>query len=71
MYKTARWRHLREVKLNDNPLCECCMKQGEYKPAEAVHHIIPISEGGDPWDLNNLESLCEVCHNRLSGGKNV
>jgi len=27
-----------------------------------VHHIIPISEGGSEFDLNNLVTLCFDCH---------
>jgi hypothetical protein len=27
-----------------------------------VHHIIPISDGGDEFDLNNLVTLCFDCH---------
>ena len=56
------------MKLNDNPICESCMKQyGEYWPAEAVHHIVPISQGGEIWDIKNLESLCKECHDRITG----
>jgi 5-methylcytosine-specific restriction endonuclease McrA len=27
-----------------------------------VHHIVPISEGGDEWDPENLVTLCFDCH---------
>lgn len=27
-----------------------------------VHHITPISDGGAPADLDNLVTLCNVCH---------
>lgn len=27
-----------------------------------VHHIVPISEGGDEWDPENLITLCFDCH---------
>ncbi|MBO4313157.1 MAG: HNH endonuclease [Desulfovibrio sp.] len=27
-----------------------------------VDHIIPISKGGDEWDLNNLELSCPDCN---------
>ena len=58
------------MKMALNPLCERCEKINLIIPTEAVHHIIPISQGGDPWDLDNLESLCIKCHNKESGGKN-
>ena len=30
--------------------------------AAIVHHIKPIRGGGDPWNIDNLESLCRACH---------
>ena len=32
--------------------------------AELVDHIIPVSIGGDFWDLNNHQVLCSSCHNK-------
>ncbi|MFX0172749.1 MAG: HNH endonuclease [Candidatus Hodarchaeota archaeon] len=31
-------------------------------PILEVDHIIPIAMGGDPFDRENLQTLCEVCH---------
>jgi len=25
-------------------------------------HIIPIALGGDEWDINNIQTLCEKCN---------
>jgi 5-methylcytosine-specific restriction endonuclease McrA len=25
-------------------------------------HIMPISIGGDEWDMNNIQTLCKQCH---------
>ena len=41
-----------------------CMKCGKPVPKNNYHvdHIIPISAGGDEWDLNNLELSCAECN---------
>ncbi|MCY4300949.1 MAG: HNH endonuclease signature motif containing protein [Aestuariivita sp.] len=60
--KTRRWRNLRLQKLEMNPLCERCDVVTE---AKVVHHRRAINDGGDPWDMDNLESLCQTCHNAI------
>jgi len=40
------------------PLCVRC-----GRPAYVVHHIVPLSDGGDKYNPNNLASLCRHCHN--------
>ena len=65
---SARWRRLRKMKLARNPLCEECSKHGVVEPATQVDHIVPIVERRDlAFDLENLQSLCTVCHGKKSG----
>nr|DAO74578.1 MAG TPA: HNH endonuclease [Caudoviricetes sp.] len=66
-YRSTAWRKLRAVKLEQQPLCEECLKHGRHTPAQIVDHIVPINEGGASLDLVNLQSLCHACHNRKSG----
>lgn len=66
-YRSTAWRKLRAEQLRRQPLCECCLAQGRYTPARVVDHIRPVNLGGAPLDLENLQSLCAVCHNRKSG----
>lgn len=54
----ARWRRVRNRKLNRNPMCEHC----ERKPATDVDHIVPIRNGGARLRMSNLQSLCRPCH---------
>jgi 5-methylcytosine-specific restriction endonuclease McrA len=58
LYKTARWRKMRNVKLQMNPLCERC---GTI--AQLAHHVVP-HEGDTSlfYSIDNLESLCTPCH---------
>jgi 5-methylcytosine-specific restriction protein A len=63
----AEWRRIRSAYISINPLCEDCKTNGRYVPAEEVHHIKPIAEGGSN-DWQNLRSLCKSCHSRISSG---
>ena len=65
-YKTALWRTTREKKLNMNPFCEECLKSEKYIKGKIVDHIVPIKQGGAPYDLENLQTLCWSCHSRKS-----
>ena len=60
----ARWRSLRAQKLRANSLCEECDRGGILERASMVHHIVPIEDGGEVLDWENLMSLCEACHSR-------
>ena len=59
-----KWRDQRARKLRRNPLCEICEKEGRTTLATMVDHIIPVSEGGGMYDMDNLQSLCRLCHAR-------
>lgn len=69
-YKSKAWqRARRQVITRANGLCERCMAQGIYKPGYIVHHkkyITPENIGNNKitLDLNNLEYVCEECHNK-------
>ena len=66
-YRSTRWRRRRLPKLDADPLCEECKRRGLVTPATVVDHIVPINEGGAAMDMDNLQSLCDKCHNRKSG----
>lgn len=67
IYHTPRWRRLRLQKLSHEPLCEHCKMEGVYKTADMVDHIKEISDGGEPYDINNLQSLCHKHHSKKTG----
>ena len=58
-YRTYAWKKLREYHLRGEPLCRKC-----GQPGRVVDHIVPISEGGDPLEHDNLQTMCDLCHNR-------
>ena len=65
-YNSTKWKRLRKQKLNKNPLCEMCEKEGRVTPATVIDHIKPIRQGGAPLDINNLMSLFRSCHAKKS-----
>lgn len=40
-----------------------CMRCGRHVRAEdsRIGHVVPVSRGGDAWDLSNLELSCPAC----------
>ena len=66
-YNTMRWQRLRDAYRTRNPLCERCVERGITKAVDMVHHIRPISKGGDMWAWYNLESICFECHGKAHG----
>lgn len=62
LYKTPRWRKLRQIILSENPYCVICKTKGITKLANTVDHIKAASKGGDFWDRSNLQSLCKSCN---------
>jgi len=65
-YRTARWRALRESVLLEEPLCRSCAADGKVEVAVLVDHIQPVKAGGEFWDRDNLQPLCNLCHERKS-----
>ena len=69
LYKSSAWRRLRELKIQEQPLCERCVTNGIFVAVEVVHHKKEIKKGGRMLPtLDELESLCKACHNREHHG---
>ena len=65
-YNTQRWRNVRKLILQGSPLCAECKARDVVKLGSVIDHIKPVRLGGDFWDLENLQTLCESCHNSKS-----
>lgn len=76
VYQSAKWKRLRVSKLQLNPLCEICLKEGRITPAEEVHHIIspfqcePVYKDYYAYDFDNLLSICKQCHSKIHSNHN-
>lgn len=55
------WRKVRLMKLRQNPICET---EGCGQMASEVDHIVPMAQGGQRLDMENLQALCKPCHSR-------
>lgn len=53
---------LREQLLAVEPLCRVCASKGRVTAATAADHIIPLAKGGAPYDMSNLQPICDPCH---------
>ena len=58
---SARWRKVRSVVIQCEPLCRMCKAAGVITAATDVDHV-----SGDPSDNtpDNLQPLCHECHSR-------
>ena len=65
-YSSSRWRATRESVLRESPLCVACKEAQLTTVAIVVDHVVPIKQGGDRFNVANLQSLCVSCHNRKS-----
>ena len=67
-YKSAAWKSCRAAYMQQvGGLCENCLAQGRYTPAEIVHHIVEITPENiaDPevtLSFGNLRAVCRECH---------
>ncbi len=63
---SVRWARLRQMKLNQNPVCEMCEAEGRATAAEQVHHKQGALERPDLFFvLANLVSICKPHHAQI------
>jgi 5-methylcytosine-specific restriction endonuclease McrA len=68
-YDLQRWRKLTVSHRKTEPLCRLCMARGIVTPGTLVDHIVPINQGGSRWDEDNLQTLCDRCHQIKRAGE--
>ena len=59
------WRRIRAAYIASHPLCEECKRAGRLTPANEVHHVVPLTDGGT-HDTTNLMSVCKSCHSSIT-----
>lgn len=65
-YHSAAWKRARElIKIRDNGLCQSCLGDRRLTVGTIVDHVIPVKVN---WNLrlteDNLQLLCQGCHNK-------
>ena len=64
-YRLRPWLKLREVKVNENPICELCESVGVVSETKFIDHILNRNLFKDfELELVNLQSLCPKCHSQ-------
>ena len=61
-YDSARWRRVSIKQRTKFPMCSSCEDKGITMEAHHADHIVEIEDGGSPYSLSNLKSLCRSCH---------
>ena len=63
-YQSEAHRRWRQAVIGRDIFCQDCAKHNVWIQAIVADHIIPIEDGGDPFDLKNGQGLCLSCHNK-------
>ena len=65
-YNCARWKRKRAwIFKRDGYMCCRCRRYGKKTPATVVHHKKHVDEYPElAYEDDNLESLCNACHNK-------
>jgi 5-methylcytosine-specific restriction enzyme A len=71
IYNSSLWQHTRKHFLAAHPLCEQCKRDGKVRAAAHVDHMLPLAEGGAPYDWANLQALCAPCHSEKTAAEKV
>lgn len=67
LYRTPEWAEARDAALErDGRRCTVArLLGGPCHRTLDVHHLTPVAEGGDPFDLDNLVTACHRHHPML------
>lgn len=74
-YSSTAWKRCREAYREQvGNLCEECLKEGVYRPAEIVHHIVELTPENinDPavaLNFSNLRAVCREHHAAEHGAR--
>lgn len=58
MLDPAKWQRVAAAYLSREPACVACGSTYRVQ----VDHITELADGGEMYDEENLQTLCETCH---------
>ena len=64
--RSGKWPAARAAHLKREPECQACLRTKDLE----VHHIRPVSKGGNELSPDNLLTLCHDCHFVVGHGCN-
>jgi 5-methylcytosine-specific restriction protein A len=62
-YKSRAWTDLRKRVLREEPVCA---EEGCQERSTTVDHIVPLADGGQPYDRANVRGMCYPHHKARS-----
>jgi 5-methylcytosine-specific restriction endonuclease McrA len=62
LYNTKRWKQIRRLQLEQDPLCIMCEEQGKLTPATVCDHIVPHKGDITLFTSGPFQSLCKLHH---------
>ena len=62
-----QWAKFRAIYLSAHPLCTMCEDKGYIVKADLIHHKTPLDQGGSKYNEDNLQALCNDCHEEIHG----
>jgi len=66
LYDSRRWRKIRDIVLNEEPLCRLCLKSNKETPSTVIDHCIPHKNDLKLfYDRENLQGICASCHSGI------
>jgi 5-methylcytosine-specific restriction protein A len=68
-YNSWLWRKFAKLWKESHPLCVECERKDLVVVGKVVDHIRPINAGGERLSEDNVQTLCESCHNRKSANE--
>ena len=70
IYGSITWKRLRALVLAQATHCGICGRPGsDTAPLSTVDHIVPLSQGGEPFALSNLQSAHVRCNYARRDGR--
>ena len=60
-YHRLDWQNLRNGYILNHNYCEICLNSNKKIKSKDVHHVIPLTQNGDPFSQSNLIALCKTC----------
>lgn len=61
-YRSDRWRRIRLLQLQKQPLCEFCLARGYVEPGKVCDHIEPHRGDDHKFWNGPFQTLCQSCH---------
>jgi 5-methylcytosine-specific restriction enzyme A len=65
VYKRKRWEMVRRFVLRRDPICRVC----DSAISAEVDHVLPLAEGGNPYDSEGLQGICSPATGRRPRGR--